>query len=180
MSLPLESVEPVMSDASSRLFGQNPISVPREVLFGALFRADLIVEKVARPDGSPLLRLGSTGGSMAVCLDPSNGRIVSLFDTRAQTVRSTRPGWSETTVNSSLSAFMRAASAVTNRFPYYSLGSSPDQMSEVARELRETLASIDPLAVEPDRLWSTFLDDVAIGDYATENVGSTSRDIRER
>lgn len=70
------------------------------------------------------------------------------------------------TVNTSIDAFTRMAKAVMERFPYY--GVEEDTEDEVAAELEKLIGHIDPVAMETDGYWPTFLDDVKNGDFATE------------
>jgi hypothetical protein len=48
-------------------------------------------------------------------------------------------------------------------------------MSTTAERIGEAIRRIDPIAMNSDSFWGTFVDDVAIGDFATEDVvGSRS------
>jgi hypothetical protein len=151
------------------------ITVPRELFGGAVFSAELKVSLVVRPDGSPLLRFGAARLSSALCLDPRTGVVVDVWDEASPVVRSTRPAWTEGFVNSDIACFVDVARAVSGRFPYYSRSDfETDEgvahVDRVCQELVEMVRGIDPPAAIPDRFWSTFADDVRIGDFATGDL----------
>ena len=47
---------------------------------------------------------------------------------------------------------------------------SIEDCEAVAAKISNVIRSIDPVALSADSFWGTFVDDVAIGDYATEDV----------
>jgi hypothetical protein len=54
------------------------------------------------------------------------------------------------------------------RFPYYDEDAEFDEIDAVARDLADLIRGIDPEAMADDRFWSTFVDDVEMGDFATQ------------
>lgn len=138
--------------------------LPRNFL-GPLYSA---ADRLEIIDVSPLGRLIRFGSSShfsdGLFIDPSTGEIIDV--TRCE-VRSF--------VNSSLEQFGQTVTAVVERFPFYSRGSDFDvndeEVAAAVRDLSAIIGRIDPPAMVRDRYWSTFVDDVAIGDYATEDVG---------
>ena len=71
-------------------------------------------------------------------------------------------------VNSSIAAFTATVRAVLERFPYYDEDAEFDGIHAVARDLADLIRGIDPEAMADDRFWSTFVDDVEMGDFATQ------------
>lgn len=157
----------------------TPIRVPRELLSGAVFRTDSEATLVSRPDGTSLLRFGVARLSSALCLEPATGAILSTWDADSGVVRAVQPSWTESFVNTDIERFVDIARAISSRFPYYTAATFDESIGVVGRELREMISRIDPPAALPDRFWSTFLDDVEMGDFTTESLLPTSRDIAE-
>lgn len=141
------------------------------VLFGGRFRLDRELQRVRRPDGYSLLRLGDVMLATALCVDPMTGRVVEIWDSgRLRALRIGKLPWRESFVNSTLGKFVETATAVIDRLPYYHGDSSLEERRSVARELGAMIESIDPPAMDSDLFWSTFVDDVEIGDFATEDL----------
>jgi hypothetical protein len=57
---------------------------------------------------------------------------------------------------------------VLKRFPCYDEDAEFDEIHAVARELADLIHEIDPEAMADDRFWSTFVDDVEMGDFAAQ------------
>ncbi|MEU4564118.1 SUKH-4 family immunity protein [Actinoplanes sp. NPDC023936] len=75
-------------------------------------------------------------------------------------------------VNSSLGAFRESLLEMDVRYPFYPADRDLDMAWEAAEELRRILVRIDSVATaDPDGYWSSFLDDVAVGDYAADAGG---------
>jgi hypothetical protein len=73
-------------------------------------------------------------------------------------------------VNSSIDRFTHVVKGVMARFPYYAASADDADWQAASRDLTAIIGQIDPPAVVPDRYWSTFLDDVEMGDLSTEAV----------
>ena len=74
-------------------------------------------------------------------------------------------------VNSSLDQFIASVRAVSERFPFYSRDFLESEVDRVAEDLTEILRSIDRAAVADETtFWWTFVFDVRMGDFATEDV----------
>lgn len=110
--------------------------------------------------GHPLVRFGSTilEGSMA--LDPRNGEVVQLVGPSAKRLF----------VDKSIGAFTVVVREVSRAFPFYPEGAPDREIKAAAERIDEIIRRIDPAAVVPDRYWSTFLDDMLLGDLATDAV----------
>jgi hypothetical protein len=71
-------------------------------------------------------------------------------------------------VNGTLDQFRETTKRTIDRLPYYDHGASLEERERVGRELLDMIKEIDPEAAISDRYWSTFVDDVVIGDFARE------------
>jgi hypothetical protein len=143
-------------DAAYVLLGSG---VPVE-LFGGRFRA---ADSLAPLNAGTrrLVWFGNEARSVRVCVDPASGEVVS--DVNAPDAR-------PAVVNTTLGQFVATAEAVVGRFPFYDGGADLEERQQVADELAAIIQAVDPAAMLPDRLWSTLVDDVAIGDFATEDL----------
>jgi SUKH-4 immunity protein len=111
------------------------------------------------PPLGTLIRFASSGLGASLLVEPVLGEVLFLV-----TVRGAVPSF----VSSSLAQFTATARAVVDRYPYYSLTSSADELDEAAARVAETIAAIDPPALRPDLYWSTFVDDMRAGAFASE------------
>lgn len=112
------------------------------------------------PGREPLVRFGETK-SGDICVDPNSGEVFEVtgkFRTRA------------CMANASICQFVQSVQVVIKAFPFYSMESDLDERIVVASKLTEAIRRVDSSAIYPDSFWSTFIDDVEIGDYATEEV----------
>jgi hypothetical protein len=134
--------------------------VPKRFI-GRRYTADSSVALLDRQDHKPILRFGSTGLSGAIGVDLATGHIVEVIDV---------PDSPLLFVNTSIEQFTQTVKAVIDRFPYYEEGAAEEEIQGVASELLEKIRNIDPAAAVPDRYWSTFVDDVEIGDLSTEAI----------
>jgi hypothetical protein len=57
-----------------------------------------------------------------------------------------------------------------DRFPYYDRNAPSTALEDVVRDLTEIVERIDSPARLEGRFWATFVDDVGMGDFATEDV----------
>jgi hypothetical protein len=137
--------------------------LPKNFL-GPLYSA---AERLAIVDVPPLDRLVRFGHSSdfsdGLFINPVTGEIVEVA-----------LGQVRSFVNSSLDQFTQTVTAIVERFPFYSRDAeyevNDEEVAVAVRDLTAIISGIDPPAMEVDRFWSTFVDDVAIGDYATEDV----------
>ena len=110
--------------------------------------------------GRRLIKFGTTILDGAMCLDPATGQVIQLFGR----------GSGQWFVNSTLAAFTASIREVSKAFPFYQDGASSGEVDAAARRVAEIIGNIDGEAVAPDRYWSTFLDDIRTGDWATGDV----------
>jgi hypothetical protein len=106
-----------------------------------------------------LLAFGRSGPTGRVCLDVASLEVVHVPSPEVTRINS---------VNSSLENFAACVGIVIARFPYYTYESADELGEEVANSLRGQLLAIDSVVGAHNGLWETFLDDVAMGDYADE------------
>ncbi|MEV4806622.1 SUKH-4 family immunity protein [Nonomuraea sp. NPDC049421] len=112
------------------------------------------------PGRGGLIRFGETKNG-DICIDPSTGEVLEVIGQKRDCAR---------LANTNIHLFIESVKAVLDRFPFYSVGSDLDSRVIVANDLTELIRAIDSFAVYQDSFWSTFIDDVEIGDYATEEV----------
>lgn len=146
------------------------------------------------PGYGPLVCFGVDGVFVKICLDPHTGEVVDVvLDKKPGKQPSSTHGPAAVIrppllVNSSLNLFIESVQAVLNRFPFDSGDSvrevrnaqtdgwaiAEERMREwdrAVRELAEALRQIDPPAIaDESSFWRTFMDDVQMGDFSTEDV----------
>ena len=133
--------------------------VPQDFL-GRMFRVDDEVAMVHSERGA-ILRFGTTGQSAAVGVVMDTGLVVEVLET---------PDARELFINSSLRMFVDTVEGVAERFPFYDTDDEEDEVQSASDDVLELVRRIDPPAAEPDRYWSTLVDDMRIGDLTTEAV----------
>ena len=109
------------------------------------------------PEHGCLIQFGLLMHDDPVCVDPTTGQVLEI--TRQGTVLF---------VNSTIAAFTETVRAVLERFPYYDEDAEFDEIHAVARDLVGLVRRIDPEAMADNQFWSTFVDDVEMGDFATQ------------
>ena len=127
--------------------------------FYAGYTAARELRAVDVPPLGRLIRFASCGLGASMLVEPTLGEVLFMVN-----VRGAVPSF----VNSSLAQFTATARAVVDRYPYYSLTSSAEDVIAVAAEVGAIVASIDPPALEPDLYWATFVDDMRAGAFASE------------
>jgi len=106
-----------------------------------------------------LIRLASAGLGASLLVEPALGEVLFLVNGRGAT---------PTFVNSSLAQFTATVRAVVDRYPYYTLTSSIDEVLGAAAQVAAIVESIDPAALGTDLYWATFVDDMRAGAFASE------------
>jgi len=106
-----------------------------------------------------LIRFASSGLGASLLVEPALGEVLFMVN-----VRGAEPSF----VNSSLQQFTATARAVVDRYPYYSLASSAEQVIAVAGEVAAIVDAIDPPALGADLYRATFVDDMRAGAFAWE------------
>jgi hypothetical protein len=117
-----------------------------------------------------LVRFGNSGLSVGLYFDPSSEAVLEIVDA---------PGAAPTLVNTTLAQFTETVKTVIGMYPFYSRNTPLDARIRIAADISAAIGQIDPAALDPDRFWATFIDDVTSGDYATEEV-SGPPDVRPR
>ncbi|WP_329430528.1 SUKH-4 family immunity protein [Streptosporangium sp. NBC_01495] len=141
----------------SRLFKGG---VPRD-LFDTVYRAADSLTLIETMDQRELTCFGDLGSWQLICLDPASGEVVEV---------SKLPDIQPRLLNSSLDQFSETVRLVIERFPFYGSDSELEERESVAGELLEEIRNIDERALVQDGFWATFIDDLKIGDYSTEDV----------
>lgn len=156
-----------------------PVPLPTELFTtgvpetGPKYRRDTDLRVLAYDRFGPLVGFGLSGPFHRIAVDPATGTVVdvlakerALGNVNIQRLSQPTPGF----VNSSLEAFVECVRVAIARFPYYSRAAELEERDGVAKDLVRLLEPVDPPALEPDRFWSTFTDDVANGDFSTEDI----------
>jgi hypothetical protein len=74
-------------------------------------------------------------------------------------------------VSSSLEKFIETVKAVTARFPFYSvkdLSVDDGVVDGAVKDVMDAIRSVDERALEEDGFWTSLVDDIQMGDFATE------------
>lgn len=127
--------------------------------FYAGYHAARELRAVDVPPLGRLIRFASSGLGASLLVEPVLGEVLFLV-----TVRGATPSF----VSSSLAQFTATARAVVDRYPYYSLTSTADEVIDATADVERIIAAIDPPAMKPDLYWSTFTDDMRAGAFASE------------
>ena len=131
--------------------------VPKR-FFGYTVGESLVPSKVA---DYQLLRLGKWGPFVGMYLNPATDEVVTCVD---------RPMAQPRLVNSTLALFRATTKAVIALFPYYDRRAELEDREAVAARVAKVIGAIDEPAMTPDTFWATFVDDLVIGDFATEDI----------
>jgi hypothetical protein len=91
-----------------------------------------------------------------MCIDPTSGAVWVVLN---------RPVPRRLFVSSSLEQFADTVDAVAARFPFYDDPDDDQAAERASQDMAALIGVIDAEAVVPDQFWSTFLDDVTIGDF---------------
>lgn len=118
--------------------------------------------RIIHTSSGAVLQFGTTGLGADVGVEADSGHVVELL--------LADPSSPRVFVNSSLSAFADTIEAIVGRFPFYDTDDDQRAIDIAADDLITIIAEIDPPAAEPDRYWSTFVDDVRMGDLTTPAV----------
>lgn len=136
------------------------VGVPRRVI-GHEYRALETAARVPALGSDDLLAFGENGLNGRICVRSTEGSVVSVELGRVPVI-----GY----VNRDIESFRKCVAVVIERFPFYATDEDPNLYGEVAEDLRNSLSRIDDSIMVDDDFWTTFSDDVAIGDYSTEQI----------
>ena len=132
--------------------------IPRS-WFYAGYHAARELRAVDVPPLGKLVRFATSGLGASLLVDPTLGEVLFLVNVRGAT-----PSF----VSSSLEQFTATARAVVDRYPYYSLTSKAQDVVDAADDVARIVEGIDAQALGPDLYWSTFVDDLRAGAFASE------------
>jgi hypothetical protein len=151
----LDSLSPALRDAFQKA------GVPKN-FFGKRYSARPLLEPIDVPGRGTLIRFGDLGLWGSIYADPATDEAIEEY-----------PPTVPRLANSSLIQFSRTTKALIELFPYYDDGADLDEREAAAKRLRQVIRSVDQAAVDdPDSFWSTFLDDVSIGDFSPGQFAS--------
>lgn len=108
-----------------------------------------------------LIAFGASGLRGRICLDTVSGAVVQVPVLRQPDRRE---------VNASMELFGQCIETVISQFPFYGIDDDDEVTHEVSVRLRRYLAAIDPVTQSHNGFWETFIDDLDMGVYATEEV----------
>jgi hypothetical protein len=143
--------------------GEAALRVPQMILSTGLFAADEELVRLTRGGDRSLLCFGSTGLQGKICLDEGSGQVIDLWSSDSE------PRAIDL-VNTSLEAFIRCARVVVERYPYYADDADDDVPMDFGAEIQRVLAGIDGATQLVDSYWMTFIDDVQMGSFSTQEV----------
>jgi hypothetical protein len=106
-----------------------------------------------------LIRFATSGLGASLLVEPALGEVLFAVDAR---------GGTPSFVNSSLAQFTATARAVVERYPYYTLTSSVDEVLAASADVEQIIKAIDPAALGRDLYWATFVADMRAGAFASE------------
>jgi hypothetical protein len=152
------SAPPEVRDAARDLSARG---VPEELLGGRYRSTDAITYL---PCGKRMLLQFGTGLGSPMCLDVSTGEIVTVA-----------PKSTVQFVNSSLERFVDTAVAVTALFPFYGEAEIESEAEGAGFRVADAIRSVEPRAMDRDLFWSTLVDDITMGDFATEWIVKSDR-----
>lgn len=153
-----------------------PTGTPNELFtvgvptMGPKYKRRDTLEVLVHPPGNLVVCFGAQPLDDDIGVELATGRVVWMFSRRLQAgmphLAAIPPGF----VNSDLGTFTSCVRAAIARFPYHGRNAELEERVVIADDLAGELRRIDAEAMVPDRFWSTFIDDLANGDFATEDV----------
>lgn len=159
----LEMHGPTSREAQATAERITRTGVPRIVLGGRFYAAEAL-SLISSPAGT-FVRFG-TGLGTPVCLDPRTLAVVGIK----------RPRGNVIFMNSSLEKFVTVARSVTQRFPFHSIEDEWEAIELAAKSVADVIRDIEPAAMKRDLFWSVLVDDIGMGDFATELLLSDEPD----
>jgi len=127
--------------------------------FYAGYAAARELRAVDVPPSGRLIRFATSGLGASLLVEPVLGEVVFLVSVR---------GAVPIFVNSSLAQFTATARAVVDRYPYYSLASSVEEIFAAAADVAAIAGAIDPPALGAELYWATFVEDMRAGAFPSE------------
>lgn len=121
--------------------------VPRRIFD---LRASTSLEKVGAPGAEVICFASSTGGAK-IGIDPRTREVIRLDASAPQ---------GRKFVNTSATLFADTARAVAGQVPFHSPEATADEVRLDAERVAAMIRAIDPGAMEPDRYWSSMVDDI--------------------
>ena len=153
----------LLSDLPSARIALFETGLPQS-LFGYSAASGLSV--LQREGRSPVVCFGSSGMFDTIGIDTANGNVVDVIKAPEKPV---------ILVNTTAKLFTQTVHALIDRFPYYAKAAGYEEVDTVSEALRGMIRSIDPEAAVPGCYWPSFVDDVQMGDFSTEDILSWER-----
>ncbi|MEU0401640.1 SUKH-4 family immunity protein [Streptomyces sp. NPDC006197] len=135
------------------------LQVP-EALIAFSYRAAESLTAMDGPTPRRFFKFGSTGLFGSLLFDSKTGSVVQHQE-GARGV---------SLVSTSIAAFNEIVKKVIETFPFYSTSEDGDEMEVAAAKVKEIVCSEDPEAYFAGGFWETFVSDIEMGDYSTEEV----------
>jgi hypothetical protein len=126
-----------------------------------------------------IICFGRNETSVKICLVPQTGEVIMVLCVKEYPI---------TFVNKSLEQFIASVIAVYNRFPFDSwridndldafkdFDLLSDEWEKAAQDLKMRLIKIDPYVGTTDDFWTTFLDDLRMGNGFTKDILTDTKD----
>ncbi len=139
-------------------FPGSDVQVPKK--FFRYSAADRLVRTHVLGHGE-LVRFGNDGPFGGMYFDSTTNAVFNCVE---------RPMTEPRLVNSTLRQFRETVKAVLAMFPLYGREAELEERETVASTVAGVIARIDADAMTVDTFWATFVDDLVIGDFATEDI----------
>lgn len=153
-------VEELLSGLPSARLVLFESGIPQSLL-GGRYMANPELSVLERDGHAPVLCFGVSGLFVTMGIDTVNGNVVYVLDVPEKPVN---------LVNATVMLFSRTVQALIERFPYHAKDAENEELDAVSDELRGIIRSIDPEAAAPGCYWPSFVDDVRMGDFNTEDI----------
>jgi hypothetical protein len=150
---------PVVGKGDASPSGPDEIVVPSG-LVGAEYKALPAAHFLDHDGMRHLLAFGSAGLEGFICLDTRESTVVSV---PSRTQSDVNP------VNADLVLFRDSVAAVLKQFPFHAIDDD-EEMEAVTSRIGAMLLDVDPTGQELNGFWETFIDDLGMGNYATDLV----------
>lgn len=152
--------DPVLAGAAPGVREALETGVPRRCVVRRYVASDSL-ETISIPTAGRLIAFGTSGLTDRICVDPRNGHVLEITGPSLPTF---------VFVNSSLPQFTETVRAVMAAFPFHGIEATEAEVDDVADRLAGTIETIDGPSIGSGTFWSIFVDDLRMGDYATEIV----------
>lgn len=116
-----------------------------------------------------LVPIPGSGTSTLVCFAHSFQGNHMCVDSDSGEVQLLTKGLEPRFVNTNLPLFVCTMQAIADRFPYYGMDHTDDEVDAATNDVERLIRDIDPPA-DSSPYWDTFIRDLSVGDLNTEDI----------